>query len=421
MIRSLIATGLLLAATPVISAGEGADILTEALYSGDFTTGVPQLEPLVAAGDMEAAFAAGTLTIVDGIETFLQAVHRHGLTAPDTGMVGMMFGIPVDGASPTRTDVEPLDYETMRTILADLVTAMDAGRELLVTAGGSGDYVIPVDVLAIHIDADSDPTTQGATLGELMAVNFGVDPADLLASTEKAESKGEAPAFVIGLDRADAYWLAGYSQVIAAQADFMLAHDFSEMFAAAFHRFFPQASLPMQDYSAGGMLMMDPASDAAIADAVAFVHTFNFPVIDQERFAGVLERLKAVTAHSRQNWRAILAETDDNRELVPSPAQTSIIPDVAVTEEIVDAWMATLDRVDQILAGELLIPHWRFDQGFDLAAYFATATRTDAVMIFTGYGALPYLKDGPIADADSFGEGLAVFGENFPGFALWFN
>jgi hypothetical protein len=193
------------------------------------------------------------------------------------------------------------------------------------------------------------------------------------------------------------------------------------MFAATFHRIFPQAGLPMQDYASGGMLMMDPASDAAIADAVAFVHTFNFPVVEPERFTGVLERLKAVTAHSRQNWDAIRAETDDNRELVPSPAQTSLVPDVAVTEEVVDAWMATLDSVDQILAGELLIPHWRFRQGFDLAAYFETAERTDAVMIFTGYGALPYLKDGPVADAEAFQDGLAVFGDNFPGFALWFN
>jgi hypothetical protein len=421
MIRSLIATGVLLAGTSIASAGEGADILTEALYTGDFAAAQSELGPLVDAGDTEAALGAGMLTIVDGIETFLQAMHRHGLSSPETGMLGMMFGIPVDSSTPARTDVEPLDYETLRSILADLVTAMDEGRELLVAAGESGDYVIPIDVLAIHIDSDSDPTTQGSTLGELMAVNFGVDPADLLAPSGKAQSKGEALSFVVGFDRADAYWLAGYSQIIATQADFFLAHDFEEMFNASFHRIFPQAGLPMQDYAAGGVLMMDPASDAAIADAIAFVHTFNFPVVDRERFAGVLERLKAVTAHSRQNWEAILAETDDNRELVPSPTQTSLVPDVAVTQEVVDAWMATLDSVDQILAGDLLIPHWRFRQGFDLTAYFETATRTDAVMILTGYGALPFLKDGPIADAESFGEGMAVFGDNFPGFALWFN
>lgn len=85
------------------------------------------------------------------------------------------------------------------------------------------------------------------------------------------------------------------------------------------------------------------------------------------------------------------------------------------------AWRATLDVADRILAGELLIPHWRFKQGFDLNAYFESATRTDFVMILSGYGALPYLRDGPVATADSFAEANRVFGDNLLGYAFWFN
>ena len=72
-------------------------------------------------------------------------------------------------------------------------------------------------------------------------------------------------------------------------------------------------------------------------------------------------------------------------------------PDASITDEKVAAWRATLDEADKVLDGELLMPHWRFKQGFDLKAYFETATRTDLVMLLTGYGALPFLKDGPIA------------------------
>ena len=69
----------------------------------------------------------------------------------------------------------------------------------------------------------------------------------------------------------------------------------------------------------------------------------------------------------------------------------------------------------------LLLPHWRFVQGFDLKAYFETATRTDFVMIVTGLGAVPFLKDGPVADAESFAEANKVFGEQWLGYAFWFN
>ena len=92
-----------------------------------------------------------------------------------------------------------------------------------------------------------------------------------------------------------------------------------------------------------------------------------------------------------------------------------------VTDETVAAWRETLDVVDSIIDGELLIPHWRFKQGFDLAAFFANSERTDLVMLLTGQGALAYLADGPIADADSFALANTVFGENIFNYAAWFN
>ncbi|GLQ53470.1 hypothetical protein [Devosia nitrariae] len=425
MMKHLAALAAVLAGTFGVAAGEGGDILASTLANGDHAAGLESLQPLIAADDSEASFAAGALTVVDGIEAFVQAMYRHGLTtAPDIGMAGAILGVPMTRSVIANPDPEPLDYEGLRAILTDLVTAMDGGRDLLAAAGKSGDYVVPVDILTIRIDANGDGVADDSeTIGAALALQLGINPSDLLGPGKSKSKNGESTAqgFIIGFDRADAFWLAGYTQVVAAQADLLLAHDFEEMFNSSFHRIFPQAGLPMQEYSRGGTLMMDPESDAAIADAVAFIHTFNFEVVDVDRLHDVRARLKSVVAFSRQNWEAILAETDDERELVPSPAQTSIIPDVAVTQEVVDAWMETLDSVEAIIEGELLIPHWRFRQGFDLRAYFETATRTDAVMIFTGYGALPFLKDGPIADAQAFRQGLAVFGENFPGFALWFN
>lgn len=406
----------------VAQAGEAGDLLRTHLYDGTLAEGLTAVMPLAEAGDPEAEFAAGVLNLALGVEGFAQDLYRHGATAPDTGAALMLFGIGqsvMEG--PANPNPEPLTYETVRTMLSDLVTRMDAAKALLAAGGESGDYVVAVDPLLVRIDLNGDGTADEAeSVGALLAPFLGM-PAPVAVGGKIKNKTGTTPDTSVGLDRADAYWLAGYSQVIAAQADFMLAHDFEEFVNAYFHRIFPRSGLPMQDFAPGGSLIMDPETDVAIADIVAALHTMDFPVTDAERLKGVLARLQSITAFSRLNWEAILAETDDNRELVPSPKQTAIIPEGEVTEETVSAWMETLDTIDKILGGELLIPHWRFKQGFDLKAYFETAKETDLVMIMTGYGALPFLKDGPVADAESFAAANRVFGEQWIGYAFWFN
>lgn len=437
----------LISAAPAL-AGEAADITTKNLYAGTLQAGLDELAPLTAAGDQEAKFGAGFITFVKAIEGFAQALYRHGLAAPETGPLGPTMSVPV----PPNPNPEPLDYQKVRAILGDLVSMLDAADVLLEAAGQSGDYVVPIDTLKVKIDFDGDGAAEAnETIEQVFATAFGTprpgepvvapettvpaeEPApDKKGKADKAGKTAAAPPVeptapsepvsqsTIGFDRADAIWLAGYSNVFAAQADFLLAHDFEDFVNASFHRIFPRAKLPMQDYATGGMLMLDPTTDTAIADAIAAIHTINWPVVEPERLAGVLKRFQKITALSRANWDAIEAETDDNRELVPNTKQTPLVPEGKVTAETIAAWRATLDTADQILAGELLVPHWRFKQGFDLNAYFNTAKRFDLVMMIDGYDALPFLKDGPIATAASFGEANRVFGDQFLGYIFWFN
>lgn len=412
---------------PATLAGEAGEITRDALYAGTLAKGLEALGPLADSGDAEAQFGLGTLTFFSGIEHLSQALYRHGLNINDAG-AGPILSVPVL----SNPNPEPLDYDKVRGILARLVTDMDAARPLLESAGEAGDYVVMLDPTRFRIDINGDGMgdeneSVGAVitmvLGEDAGFNRPMPPRDTPDGNSDAAKYPEAiaPDMTFGFDRADAIWLAGYSQIFATQADFMLAHDFSGLVNSAFHRLFPKAGLPMQDYAAGGRLMMDPESDAAIADAIAAIHTMNWPITDTEKFKGILTRLHTITTLSRRNWSAIEAETDDNAEFIPSPRQSPKLPGGEVSEAMVAAWRATLDTADQILAGKLLIPHWRFKQGFDLNAYFSNATRTDIVMLLTGYDALPFLKDGPIASADSFEAANRVFGDNLLGYAFWFN
>ncbi len=392
--------------------------LPDLLYSGEASTQRDNFAEACDAGQADACFGVGLIDVILAAEGLSQALYRHGATTPDMAAAEFFFGMPAEmETGPANPDPEPLTYEGLRAILEEFVTGLDQAQQgFLLAAEPDEDFSIVIDPLLVRLDINGDGEVSD---GETLAVLLG-DVLELPQGKTKGD-KTQAVDTTVGFDRADAYWFAGYTQITASPVDFLLAHDFSAIYEAVGHRVFPKAGLPMQDYSRGGMLMLDPDTDTFIADMVAFLHTAQFPVVDSDRLKGVLERWQSVTALSRLNWEAILLETDDNRELVPSPRQTSIVPDHEGTQEVVDAWMATLDTLDEILAGELLVPHWRFSQGFDLKAYFETATETDLVMLFTGHGALPFLRDGPVADADSFAAGNEVFGENWPNFAIWFN
>jgi hypothetical protein len=406
-------------------AGESADKLLAHLYGGTAADGLPEALEACYAQDSEACFAQGMLQMVLAYEGLAQDLYRYGATTPGSPAAAMLLGIGAGlGSAPTNPNPEQLSYEALRTVLQDFLTDVDMARIGFETAGVAGDYVIKIDPLKVRIDFDGNgEADENETLGVILG-EFTDIPAPDGPPPGGKNKTGTTPPQVdmtIGFDRSDAIWFAGYMQVTAAPVDLVLAHDFSEFFDAYLHRVFPNSGLPMQDYSQGSTLFMDPDSDAFIADIVAAFHTADFPVTDSERLAGVLARLQSITTMSRQNWELILAETDDDRELVPSPSQTSLVPDSPVTQETVDAWMATLDTVDLILAGDLLVPHWRFKKGFDLKAYFETATETDLVMLLTGQGALPYIKAGPIADANSFAAANRVFGTDWINYAFWFN
>jgi hypothetical protein len=430
ILRSILAAGIVALASVSASAQSAVDLTRDALYAGNFDEGTAALEPLAAAGDTAAKFGVGLIGFVSAVEGFAQALYRHGLASPETGPMGPSIDLPI----PINPAPQSLDYEKVRDILGALSDGLTGASATLEAAGDSGDYVVLLDPLKIRVDVNGNGAIEeGETIENVFVQALGMPqpgarPVPPPSAPERdgrsqsgAGTEPAAPDTTIGFDRADAIWLAGYSQVLAAQADFLLAHDFSDLVASSFHRLFPRAGLPMQEFVQGGMLVLDPETDTAIADAVAAIHTLSWPVVEPERLKRVLERGRKVIELSRRNWDAILVETDDQRELVPNPSQTAIVPDGVVTNEIVAAWRETLDVAEQILNGELLVPHWRFRQGFDLKAYFETARRTDLVMLLTGYDALPFLKDGPVATAESFAAANRVFGNELLGYVFWFN
>lgn len=394
-----------------------AEILRDHLYEGRLAEGRAVMAAL-AEEDAAAAFGLGVITLFEGIEGLAQPLYRHGFN-PERGIaVSPFFGM--EPAPGEMREPEPLTYEQLRGYLEAFSADMDAALPLLLAAS-EGEFAVEIDVAKIRIDIDGDgAASEAESVGAFLAMATG-------AGRRLDMGTGMAPEMVLpgsvfAFDAADAIWLAGYSQVLAAQSDFLLAHDFETFFEAALHRLFPGAGLPMETYASDGQLVMDRDTDALLADAIAMIHTINWPIIERERLLAVRDRALAMIDLSRRNWEAILAETDDNREFIPAPDQTPVAPQMEVTKPMVEAWLETLDVTEAIVRGELLLPHWRYKTlGFDLAAWVEGAERTDFVLLFTGLDALAYLKEGDIADAGSFAAANAVFGGSVWNYALWFN
>lgn len=203
-----------------------------------------------------------------------------------------------------------------------------------------------------------------------------------------------------------------------ALSDFLLAYDWRESFDDSFHIFFPRA------HSAFQQALAPPGqgfitSETALADLISFLH-IRWQVAEPARMVSVRQHLKTVVALSRQDFDAILRETDNDREWVPGPSQTAITGS-AVSANQIAAWHGVLDTFDALLDGKLLLPHWRLKQGINLRRVFDEPRPFDLVLWLTGPAALPYTEDGRMLTSEEWRNLTRAFEGSFGSYAIWFN
>jgi hypothetical protein len=150
-----------------------------------------------------------------------------------------------------------------------------------------------------------------------------------------------------------------------------------------------------------------------------------------------LKHFEQVIALSRESWKRINLETDNDHEWLPNPKQTSVIGAMSVPLEMQQQWMACLNEAELILQGRKLLPFWRGSQssgfafdgsftpnpelGINLRKVFTEPTDFDLVLWLQGSGFEPYLEAGPQTDPNFWRETSDVFRGQFLMFAFWFN
>jgi hypothetical protein len=407
--------GPILAALVLLSSGTPAaaasaiEEATALLQSGNLAGAAARLDGSLqqAPGDQTARFALGAVQFMQATERLGQSLYRHGLEPSPEVFAMPVFRLPV----PRNPAPEPITYEQARVMIQRFVDDL-AIAEATLAQVDSPDVQLPLAIGLIRLDLDADGVAADSeTLWQLYRQIAGAP--DLPPE--------QVRQFAIDFDGSDAPWLRGYSHLLMGLGEFLLAHDWRQSFDHSFHALFPRSGLPFQALADKSSRSPDMRDFDEIADLIAFIHLNHWPVIEPERMQRVLHHLESMVELSRENWRRVLAETDQSREWLPNPRQTGVIPGLAVTQQRIDAWMMFLDEFDAMLKGKLLMPHWRLAQGVNLRRVFLEPRPFDIVLWIQGSAALPYAEPGPISQRESWQQMMMLMEGDFFTYALWFN
>lgn len=409
-------------ATPVVLQADSGDVF-EPLYNGTATQAAQTLQARVeAGGQAEERFALGIAQTCSAIERLTASLNRYGLNSRMTDNLRLLGMPTVVVQNPAE---ETIDAGEFREVLDRFYRDIARAQKTLETVDPDGDLKIVLDITRVRLDYNGDGEAgPDEALGRLMLRLQRMQRMPVPGMPVEESEPTEAQPFPIALDAGDVYWLRGYCHVLMAMADFILAHDTDDIFNHTAHQFFARVDTP---YAA--LDDSQPEDDdwmTQILDLVAFVHLIRLDVKDPQRMTNSLDHLRQVSTLSRQSWEAILAETDNDREWIPAPAQESVLGTaLSVDQDRLDAWMQFLDEYDAIFAGEKLLPFWRGDKskklGVNVAKAFEQPQTFDLVLWIQGSAALPYLEEGELTTPEFWRQLTEAFQGDFLGFAVIVN
>ena len=394
-----------------------APLVEKYLESGELAKGEAALLEVLAKNpkDDQAQFSLGVVRFLRAIERLGQAHYKYGLLQHRTQQIPLLR-MPV----PPNKSPEELSYAEARKVIQQLLDDLKATEATLAKVDTTN-VKLPLHFGRIRLDLDGDgKATDSEVLWRIFAAfNRGVNE---VAGT----------SFVIAFDGGDVHWLRGYCHLLMSFGEAALAHDWHELFERCGHLLYPRVKTPYKYLAEERTEGARPLDFRMIADIVAFIHLINFPVEEPARMQSALEHLEAMIDQSRASWKRILAETDDDREWLPNPKQTGVIPNVRVSQEMIDGWHEFLDEAEAILKGKKLVPFWRGwskkpeevlaqGRGVNLRRVFTEPRQFDLVMWVSGTGAVPYLEKGELTDPQVWTRLMRVFRGEIFGFAIWFN
>ncbi|WP_253274551.1 hypothetical protein [Nostoc sp. PCC 7107] len=400
---------LLFSFTPLVKSATPPSEIEQYLINAQFQQGEEAFLAKLQenADDDQTRFKLGVVQLMGATQKLMQSLYRYGLQQNVLTQFFPILRLPV----PTNPTPQPITYQDARKILEDLLNDLTQVKDTLEPIKDN-QVKLPLRIGLTRLDFNADgKLEEDESFWKTFSLLTGIP------ATEKA-----AQNLAIAFDAGDVIWLKGYCNLLSAIAQVVLAYDESKLFDSTAHLVFaqPKTAYPflVEGRTASGGFDFD-----IIADIVAFVHLINFPLTEPERLTTAIQNFQTVTALSRQSWKLILAETDNDREWLPNPQQKGVIPNAVVTQPMIDSWLTFLDEADTLLTGKKLIPFWRKREvrGINLNKVFTQPSNFDLVLWAQGTGAASYLELGRVTDTNTWVRLLEVFRGQFFQFAAWFN
>lgn len=373
--------------------------------------------------DPSARFSLGAVQFFQAIEQLGQDQYRYGLLGGRTRSIPFMR-LPV----PENREPEQINYTKARQIIQRLLDQLTKARETLDRIDGRG-VDVPMKLGLVRIDLNGD--------GEYPDEETIWYVSQVLQNPRLRAANTVPQEFPVRFDDADVPWLQGYCHLLSALCEIILAHDWQDQFERTAHLFYPNVDTPYEFLTAEGPGQFMSFGAQNLFDFVALLHTINYEVKEPERMRHALEHLEQVISLSRESWKRINEEDDDDREWVPGPHQTSVMKGFNVGQDIVSGWHEFLDEFELILKGEKLAPFWRGIDGgispfggirqinpkigINVRKVFTDPRRFDLALWLQGTGLQPFLEEGDITSPEKWQKMMSRFNGRFWNFALWFN
>lgn len=401
------------------------DLIGEFLPKPTLQQAIVAQQAIVTADpdDQNKQFRLGMMQFLRAIEGLGQDHHRFGLMSGQQMTIPLMR-LPV----PANDKPDKLTYQEARGMIQRLLERLTDAQKTLAAIKTDGTEIrVPVNLADLKLDLNRDD-------------ELTVDES-ILYITAAVQRGGRAPntaipdSFPVVFDNADVSWLEGYTHVLSGFCEVALAYDWKKQFDTSAILFYPNVETPYEFLHDETRESVMSFSTSSIFDLVAFLHNINYECVEPKRMRAALEHMEAVVTCSRRTWSLIEKETDDDREWLPGPKQTSIMGSLRITQQIVGSWNDVTDEFEALLKGKKLAPFWRGTQGgringaqvwnkklgINVRKIFTEPANFDLALWIHGSGLQPYLEEGDISSPEDWRKFNRAFGSRFWNFAFWIN
>jgi hypothetical protein len=381
-----------LAALFLLSTPAMAEIdVSKSIAQDGIATTLSQIESLDRPRTPAETFALAGLRFLSGIESALQLQWRTGMDQA-LGDASETLDIPLLRLSlPPNPTPAPFSGALVSQLFTDLDTGMEAARQDLAALPPDQDFGLEIAFSDLWFDVNANGARDK---GEGAAEILGPQ----LFGWQWMDRAPNLPLPVIRFDSADAAWLMAYTHLLSGMSDLILAYDPAQAIDRALAA---RTALRVAAPSSGNDWSFD-ASFGQFMDGFAMLEgAINQPP-NADRAHAAKAHLLQMVAENRRFWTMVALETDNKGEWIPNENQTSALG-LALPPGAGNAWLAVLADGEALLTGRLLLPYWRGPegQGINMARLFDDPRPVSVTGWIQGWGAVPYLEQGPVVDGGS--------------------